>query len=329
MKDMEPNMHQTNDVRMVKIGKTNLEVSTICFGSASLSNMPLTFGYSVDKERGLAALRAIFDSPINFLDTSRNYGSGRSEKMIGEVIRERGGLPEGFVISTKLDRDMNSNRFDEYQAWSSLEQSLKTLGLDRIHLLHLHDLEFALSLDDITGPNGALAALFKMKEEGLAEAVGLAAGKVDIMMPILREWDFDALMTHNRHTLINRNADQMIDFAREKGTAILNAAPFCGGVLAQGSEAYHRYVYHDITDDILELIRNVEAVCAKHGIPTGAAALQFSMLDTRITSTICGVNKPEHIQKIIEWSQWPIEDDEWAELMALPFFKTDPEANTE
>ena len=46
-----------------------------------------------------------------------------------------------------------------------------------------------------------------MKEEGLAQAVGLAAGRVDIMMPMLRDWDFDALITHNRFTLANRNAE--------------------------------------------------------------------------------------------------------------------------
>jgi D-threo-aldose 1-dehydrogenase len=61
-------------------------------------------------------VRAVFDGPVNFLDTSRNYGFGRSEERIGEVIRERGGLPPGFVISTKLDRDMETSRFDGARA---------------------------------------------------------------------------------------------------------------------------------------------------------------------------------------------------------------------
>ncbi len=312
--------------RKTKLGRTNLAVSRICFGTSSLGNMPDTYGYAVDEERARDTVRAIFAGPVNFLDTSRFYGFGRSEQRIGDVIRERGGLPDGFVISTKLDRDEATNRFDAARARRSLEESLAALGLDRLQLVHLHDPEYAAALTDVTDPGGAVDELFRMKEEGLVEAVGLAAGNVEIMMPILRDWDFDALITHNRFTLTNRNAENMIDFAIAKGTAILNAAPYCGGVLAKGVSAYPRYVYQQAGDTALEPIRRIEAICAAHGIPTGAAALQFSMRDPRIASTICGVSKPERIQQTIEWAQWPIDAPVWEELLALPFVTGDPEA---
>ena len=125
----------------------------------------------------------------------------------------------------------------------------------------------------------------------LATAVGLAAGRVDVMMPILREWDFDALITHNRFTLTNRNAGDMINFARSKGIAVLNAAPYAGGVFAKGSTSYPHYVYQEASGEVLDLIRRIEAICAR-GVPPGAAALQFSLRDERITSTICGVSRP-------------------------------------
>jgi len=80
-----------------------------------------------------------------------------------------------------------------------------------------------------------LAELFRMKEEGLAETVGLAAGRADIMMPLMRDWDFDAIITHNRFTLVNRNAEEMMDLAQARGMAVLNAAPYAGGVLARHS----------------------------------------------------------------------------------------------
>ncbi len=288
--------------------------------------MPGTYGYTVDEERARETVRAIFAGPVNFLDTSRNYGFGRSEQRIGDVIRERGGLPDGFVISTKLDRDMETNRFDAAQARRSLEQSMAALGLDRLQLVHLHDPEHAASPADVTGPGGAVQELFAMKDEGLVEAVGLAAGDVTVMTPILRDWDFDALITHNRFTLVNRNAEAMIDLAVAKGTAVLNAAPYCGGVLAKGAESYRRYVYQDAADQALEPIRRIEAVCAKHGIPPGAAALQFSMRDRCIAATICGVSKPERIRQTREWARWPIADEAWDELLALPAATEDPEA---
>src|SRR5215212_1175131 len=309
------------------LGRTGLDITKICFGTSSLGDMPGTYGYGVEEERAKDTIRAIFASPVNVLDTSRIYGFGRSEERIGAVIRERGGLPEGFVISTKLDRDPETNRFDASQARRSLEESLTALGLDRVHLLHIHDPEHAASLDETTGPRGAVAELFKMKEEGLARAVGLAAGPVEIMMPMLHEWEFDALITHNRFTLVNRNAEEMIDFAHSKGIAVLNAAPYASGIFAKGSSAYPRYVYQEATAEVLDPVRRVEALCAEHGVPPGAVALQFSLRDERIASTICGVSRPERVEQTLEWAQCPIPDAAWDELMSLTFSTDDPEAS--
>ena len=313
-------------IERVPLGRTGLTVSGICFGMSALGNMPDTYGYAVDTDTATTTIRAIFDSPINFLDTSRNYGFGRSEERIGSVIHERGGLPQEFVISTKLDRDMNTGRFDADQARRSLEESLKALNLDRIQLLHLHDPEHAASLLEIGRRNGALAELFRIRDQGLALSVGLAAGKVEVMMPLLRDWNFDALITHNRFTLLNRNAEPMLDFASNKGIAIFNAAPYGSGILAKGSAAYPRYVYQLATPEVMKRVRAIDSICASHRVPMGAAALQFSMRDKRIASTICGVSRPERIAETLEWASYPIPDALWTELAALPFDTEDPEA---
>lgn len=308
------------------LGATNLRVTNLGFGTSGLGDMPDTYGYSVDPERARATVRAIFDGPVNFLDTSRNYGFGRSEERVGEVIRERGGLPKGFVISTKLDRDMDSGRFDAARARRSLEESLKALNLDRVQLLHLHDPEYAASLSEVTGKDGALSELLRMKEEGLCDAIGLAAGRVDVMTPMLRDYPFDALITHNRFTLLNRNAEEMIGFAAKKGIAVLNAAPYASGVLAKGSATYHRYVYQEATDEMLEPVRRVEEICARYEVPPGAAALQFSLRDKRVVSTVCGVTRPERVRQTLDWAGFPIPQAAWDELLALRFATNDPES---
>jgi D-threo-aldose 1-dehydrogenase len=313
-------------IERVPLGRTGLTVSRICFGMSALGNMPDTYGYAVDTDMATTTVRAIFDSPVNFLDTSRNYGFGRSEERIGRVVRERGGLPQEFVISTKLDRDMTTGHFDADRARRSLDESLKALNLDRIPLLHLHDPEHAASLSQIAGRNGALAELFRIRDQGLALSVGLAAGKLEVMMPLLRDWDFDALITHNRFTLLNRNAEPMLDFASKKGIAVLNAAPYGSGILAKGAAAYPRYVYQQATPEVMKRTRAIDSICARHRVPMGAAALQFSMRDKRIAATICGVSRPERIAETLAWASYPIPDALWTELAALPFDTEDPEA---
>lgn len=310
-----------------KIGATGLEVSPICFGTSSLGNMPDTYGYDVSEARARETLEAIFESEVNFIDTSNNYGFGRSEARVGDAIRANGGLPDGFVISTKLDREMETGRFDAARARQSLEESLTRLGLDRVQILHLHDPEHSRDLSEIVEPGGSIEELFRMKEEGLADAVGLAMGKNDMMFDILRRFPFDTLISHNRYTLLNRSANEMFDYAHGQGMAILNAAPYAGGVLAKGSDVMPQITYSPAEGEALEPVRRIEAACAEHGVATGAVALQFSMNDPRITSTICGVSKPERVHETIGWAAADLPRSLWDALDGLPHDTGDPEAH--
>jgi len=308
-----------------RLGRTDVEVTKICFGTSGIGDMPDTYGYSVDSARAEATVAAIFAGPVNFLDTSRIYGFGRSEERIGAVIRERG-LPAGFVVSTKLDRDPDTGVFDASQARRSIEQSLKALGVDKIGLLNLHDPEHARSWTEAAGRDGALGELFKIRDEGLATAVGIAMGPVDKMIPLVQDWQLDALITHNRFTLANRSAEALINIAVSRGTSVINAAPYAGGVLAKGASAFRRYVYQEVSEAALDPIRRIEEVCVRNGVPPGAAALQFSLRDKRIASTVCGVSKPERVAETLEWARFPIPESVWEELAALPFASDDPEA---
>src|SRR5829696_8819143 len=103
--------------------------------------MPETFGFSVAKERAHDTLRAVFESPVNFLDTAASYGDGESERRIGEVLREMGGLPDGVILATKADRDLQTGEFSGAQMRRSVERSLRLLGLDSLQLVYLHDPE--------------------------------------------------------------------------------------------------------------------------------------------------------------------------------------------
>lgn len=310
-----------------KIGNTGVSITPIMFGTSGLGSMPDTYGYEVDEERAYATVRAIFDGPVNCLDTSNNYGLGESERRVGHVVRERGGIPEGFVIATKLDRDMETRRFSAARARRSLEESLERLGVNKVQILHLHDPEHCADPSEVWSKGGPLDELVKIKEEGLADAIGLAMGTADMMFDILKQgWPFDTIINHNRYTLLNRNADEMFSWAHENGIAILNAAPYASGVLAKGSDRMPLIAYVPADEAALQPVRAIESVCAKHGVATGPAALQFSMNDPRITSTIVGVTKPERVAETLAWASASISKAAWDDLAALPYSTEDPEA---
>ena len=309
------------------IGSTGLAVTHIGFGAAALGAMPDTYGYDVDEAVAHETVRSILGSPVNLLDTSRNYGFGRSEKRIGAVIGERGGIPDGFVLATKLDRDVETGRFDAARARRSFEESLAALGVDRVQILHLHDPEYAGDLAEVTHPGGALDELFRIKEEGMATAVGLAMGRLDVMLPLVMERPFDIVLNHNRFTLLNRSANALFDYAAANGIAVFNAAPFAGGVLAKGSSQVSRITYQEVEERSLEPVRRIEALCAKHSVAPGALALQFSLRDPRITSTIVGVSRPERINQTLAWAQAAIPEEAWTDIIELGYSEEDPEAD--
>ena len=303
-----------------------IKVSEICFGTSALGNMPDTYGYEVNPSIAEETILAILNGPSNFIDTSRNYGMGRSEKLIGNVFKSLGGKPNDIILATKIDRDTATNILDRDATLKSFEQSIKALATEKIDILHLHDPEHCKDLNDITCKGGALDTLFQLKEEGSVTLVGLAMGKVEMMYDLIQEWPFDVMINHNRFTLLNRQADKLFNLAKKKGIKIFNAAPFCGGILAKGTKETNRLVYQEVSEKKLKPVFDLEKICLKYNIPLGAAALQFSMKDPRISSTIVGITKKSRIDQIVEWSNFEISEDAWTEILSLPFSINDPEA---
>lgn len=306
-------------------GPTGLRVTPLCVGCAPLGDMPETFAYAVAQDQALATLRAVFASPINFLDTAASYGDGESERRIGLALRAQGGLPAGTVLATKADRDLKTGDFSGEQIKRSVERSLRLLGLDRLQIVYLHDPEHS-TFERIMAPGGAVDVLRRFKEQGVIGHVGMAGGPVELMARYVETGAFEALITHNRYTLLNRSADALLTRAAELGLAVLNAAPYGSGILAKGPDAYPRYAYQDADASLVQRVRQMDALCREQGVPLAAAALQFSLRDPRITSTIVGISRPERVAQTLELARVPIPDALWPRLDAVGFEMTDPEA---
>jgi D-threo-aldose 1-dehydrogenase len=302
-----------------RLGRTGLSVSPICVGCAPLGNMPETFEYSVSKQRAFDTLHAVFESPLNFLDTAASYGDGESERRIGEVLEEIGGLPEDCVLATKADRDLHTGDFSGEQMRRSVERSLMLLGLNRLQVVFLHDPEHE-TYEHMMAPGGPVEVLMDLKDEGVIEHVGVAGGPIDLMIRFVETGVFEAVITHNRYTPVNRTAAPLLDVAAERGVAALNAAPYGSGILAKGPDAYARYEYREAPQEMVERVREMERVCRELDVPLAAAALQFSLRDPRVVSTIVGISRPERVEQTLELATHPIPDELWSRLdsIAIP-----------
>ena len=187
--------------------------------------MAQLYGYAVEEDQAVATVRAAFDSPVNFVDTSNGYGEdGTSERRIGAAIRQAGGLPGDVVLATKVDPDPRTGDFSGDRVRASLEESLERLGLDRIALLHLHDPE-RISFEEGVAPGGPVAALVDLRERGLVEHLGVAGGPVGLLQQYLDTGEFGVVLTHNLYTLLDRAAEALLRAAADRGLGVLNGAP--------------------------------------------------------------------------------------------------------
>jgi D-threo-aldose 1-dehydrogenase len=124
---------------------------------------------------------------------------------------------------------------------------------------------------------------------------------------------FDAILCHNRFTLVDRSADELFTRAVELGVGVLNAAVYGGGILARPGELT-KYSYRPAGHELLEAITAMDAACAKYGIDLATAALQFSLRDPRIDATVVGITSERRISSLIASAGMHIPDAVWDEL---------------
>lgn len=317
-------MHSTADpLARRPFGKTGLMVPPVAVGCAPLASMAGTFGYDVSESDAVATILAALDSPIPYIDTAALYGDGESERRVGLALRERGGLPADAILETKVGRD-STNDYSGETVKRRMERSLRLLGVDRVAIVYLHDQEWT-TFKDAMSPGGPVDVLMKFRDEGVIGHLGVAGGPVPVQMRYVESGVFDALIHHNRYTLLNRSADPLIDAAVARGMAVLNAAPYGSGMLAKGPDSYPRYAYQKAPEEMVDRVRRFAAVAERYEVPLPAVALQFSTRDPRMTATIVGMSRPERIADTVRFLTLPIPEALWDDIAEIPFDISDPE----
>jgi D-threo-aldose 1-dehydrogenase len=287
--------------------------SPVTIGTSPLGR-GTTPGSSAEAEAVELAL-AMLTAGHAYVDTSNNYSDGRSEAVLGIALSHLGDHRSTQVI-TKVDVDPVSGRFDRDRVLRSFDESLERLGVDRVPLVHLHDPDM-VSMSHALGPGGAVEGLLELRESGRVDAIGVAGGPIPMVSAYASSGAFDAVLCHNRYTLVDRSAEPLFEDAHQRGMTVFNAAPFGAGILATGARPDARYAYMPASAELGAWVSSVEGVCRRHGISLPAAALAFSVRSPLVHSTVVGVSSPGRLTELARVLEQEIPEEFWEEFARL------------
>ena len=199
--------------------------------------------------------------------------------------------------------------------FTSVRQSLDRLGSEHIAVLMLHDPEH-IGFERAMEHGGPVDALVDMRDQGIAGFIGISGGPVDMLARFVATDIFDCLTTHNRCTLLDQSADALLAAATRRDMGISNAAPIGAGVLTGDPRFAGTYAYAPIGAERAAALGRLVDVCTDLDVPLGAAALQFSLRDPRVHSTVVGLSSTVRLEQTVAWASTPISDEDWSRILA-------------
>ena len=315
-----------------RVGRTDIEVTTLGLGGASLAG-----NYTpVPPEQARATVTHALDAGITYVDTAPHYGFGRSEHLMGDVLRER---RDGVVLSSKVGRLLQPVHgrdwprdewidplpFREVYDYSydgvmrSFEDSLQRLGLERIDILYVHDIGAGTHGVEGNRPlwaqlaGGGYKALRELRDSGLVSAIGLGVNEWQVLMDAFALGDWDVFLLAGRYTLLEQTSlDPFLTTCVQRGASVVIGGPFNSGILAGGD----KFNYAKAPEEIVSKVRAIEAVCRDHGTPLPAAALQFPLAHPAVCNVLPGPRSPAELDGILDWWNTEIPAELWTALAA-------------
>jgi D-threo-aldose 1-dehydrogenase len=329
------------------LGRTDLRVSEIGFGTASLGNLY----QEVTDADARATLDAAWTAGIRYFDTAPYYGFGLSERRVGDALRTA--RRDDFVLSTKVGRllepapNLTDTRerhgfcspmaFEPVYDYSyrgimrSFEDSLQRLGLARIDVLFIHDIGAVThgarhrELFRVCMEDGYLA-LDELRAKGLVGAIGLGVNEWEVCEEAMEHGRFDCFLLAGRYTLLEQSAlDRFMPKCERHGATLVIGGAYNSGILATGTRrgGVVHYNYAPAPDSIVERVRRIESVCDAYGVTLAAAALQFPLAHPIVSTVIPGLGNASRVAQTLKLLQEPIPSAFWHELKRQGLLRED------
>ena len=276
-----------------EIGKTGMKVSALSFGASSLGGV----FHNINETKGIEAVYTAVDNGINFIDVSPYYGHYKAETVLGKALKNVS--RDRFYLSTKVGRygkdGINTWDYSAKRAKDSVYESMERLNIDYIDLINVHDIEFA-DLHQVV--DETLPALVELKEEGVVKHVGIT----DLQLENL-QWVIDHVPTGTVESILNfchfcLNDDKLVDYLdyfESRKIGIINASPFGMGLLSSRGVPD----WHPAPKALVQACKEAADYCEQQNYPIEKLAIQFSISNPRISTTLFSSASPENVLKNI------------------------------
>ncbi|WP_158815624.1 aldo/keto reductase [Methylocapsa sp. S129] len=320
-----------------RLGRTGATVTELGLGTA-----PLGENWDIIEEQEAGGLlNAAWDGGVRYFDTSPWYGKGQAEHRVGRALYRK--PRESFVISSKVGRLLRRPlkagpfvrgdwlgglEFDALFDYSydgvmrSFEDSLQRLGINRIDVLLIHDLDsWHFKTEAKVGPymnqlyTGGWRALEELRDQGVIKGIGAGFNTMGTIPRYLDLFDIDFFLIAMRYTLLEQDVlDSEFALCAERGVGIVIGGPYNSGILATGATPSAMYNYSPAKPEIMVRVARIEALCKRHNTPLAAAALQFPLGHPIVAAVIPGAISRAQIAQNLAAFNHPIPADLWSEL---------------
>lgn len=285
-----------------ELGQTGLKLSNLSFGASSLGSV----FHETKEEESIKGVETALEGGINFIDVSPYYGHYKAETVLGKALKR---LPrDKFYLSTKVGRygkdGKNTWDYSAKRATESVYESMERLNVDYIDIINVHDIEFQATL-----PGGlakvceeTLPALVELKEKGIVGHVGIT----DLQLKNIK-WVIDHTPEGTVECVLNfchycLNDDELLDYLdyfEEKGVGVINASPLSMGLLTLRGVPD----WHPAPKPLVKVCAEAAKFCQDKGYPIEKLAIQYSVGNPRITSTLFSSANPMNVERNIEWAR--------------------------
>jgi L-glyceraldehyde 3-phosphate reductase len=301
-----PDTNRYQNMQYRRCGNSGIKLPAVSLG------LWHNFGHVDEDKNYRQILRLAFDRGITHFDLANNYGPppGSAEENFGRILREDfRGYRDQMIISTKAGYYMWEGPYGEWgskkQLVSSLDQSLKRMGLEYVDIFYHHRPDPETSLEE------TMRALDLIVRQGKALYVGLSnydAEQATEAIHILQELGTPCLIHQPKYSMFVRNAEEaLLDVLEKEGVGCIPFSPLAQGMLTdrylkgipEDSRAFKEHGFlkkSEISEARLEQIKQLNALAQQRGQTLAQMALSWLLKDPRITSVLIGASKPEQLE---------------------------------